>query len=152
MTLIVHELPHKWEKVSKEDRHSTVGYFVGGYRHKLEDLEIQVWRGVGQLYAYDDDGEVVVDPDFLDYDEDEIHEGVYLEHSDSTIDDEYKYVVEYYEGEVANKTILAKDKLEIADILQELFNGQLDLVDRDELSPEQKGYQAAPEEQYNDGV
>lgn len=49
------DLPDGWSKLDKDDRSSTVAWFVGGYEHE-NGVEVLIWKGVEQ-----EDGSIIIE-------------------------------------------------------------------------------------------
>jgi hypothetical protein len=46
------DAPDGWSEVPKADRHSTVGWFKGGFEHQTEDIDIQIWGADADEWGY----------------------------------------------------------------------------------------------------
>ncbi|WP_302082994.1 hypothetical protein [Salinibaculum rarum] len=93
-----------WNRLAKEDRHSTVAHFVDGYERRSDNAELLVWSGIPVVYAVDPDGETHTDEESIrhaDQNSDwELREGADIEgYDEQGPADEYRYLVVLKRGD-----------------------------------------------------
>lgn len=116
-----------WEVLAKDERNSTVSYFVIGWKYVPDGTEVLIWRGVTRMYAVDDDGEVVTDNQRLveGFSPEYIEEGYELEGVEGTeIGDGKSHIVEYVPGEDTGiETVPVEGLDEAVEVANEFING-----------------------------